>query len=453
MPWTRHQQQRLIDTCNQNASQPIYRLSPELISEIFLHARPDVFAMHDAETELVRYLVDITSITCHLRRVALDYGELWSIVGFYVTGPQVDVNNRYKRVIIVMEAFLERSRRCNLHFYFHDRYFAPSWFYPRLRALIMPHIGRAQTIQIWTDSSWNQLCVILNNAVNINNLSLRMPSLPNPPTPPLNVLHNLKELILSRTVYDESFHEIMGQVEKLDLTFVDRDLWKWLGSFIQLKWLCMHAIMYTEPGLTDPNFLVRLESLAYLDVSMRIYHSIAPRLSLPHLRHLNLQTPSVDSHLDPQYYRHPLLRTLCISLDIKLVHLLPVAMNPQLEYLEIDLYGSNLLTPLSKFLSNPSQGLTPPSGATTFPGPSLKYFRLIYTGRSDVPYDTMPLWKHLRSILTKAPHLKLDVVAERGAPPGLRGLVKWFPSQVKRCQEVDCVPLDELYERSRKDNE
>src|SRR5258705_4582327 len=44
---------------------------------------------------------------------------------------QVDVNNRYKRVIIVMEAFLERSRRCNLHFYFHDRYFAPSWFYPR----------------------------------------------------------------------------------------------------------------------------------------------------------------------------------------------------------------------------------------------------------------------------------------------------------------------------------
>src|SRR5258705_12458698 len=88
---------------------------------------------------------------------------------------QVDVNNRYKRVIIVMEAFLERSRRCNLHFYFHDRYFAPSWFYPRLRASIMPHIGRAQTIQIWTDSSWNQLCVILNNAVNINNLSLRMP--------------------------------------------------------------------------------------------------------------------------------------------------------------------------------------------------------------------------------------------------------------------------------------
>jgi len=295
--------------------------------------------------------------------------------------------------------------------------------------------------------------------VNINNLSLRTRmttrlSLPNPPpTPPLNVLHNLKKLILSPIVYDESFHEIMGQVEKLDLTFVARDLWKWLGTFIQLKWLRMHTIMYTEPGLTDPNFLVRLESLAHLDVSGGIYHSIAPRLSLPHLRHLNLRTPSVDSHLDPQYYRHPLLRTLCITLDMKLVHLLPVAMNPQLESLEIYLYGSDLLTLLSKLLMNPSQGLTPPSGATTFPGPSLKYFRLIYTGRSDVPHNTVPLWKHLRSILTKAPNLKLDVVAERGIPPGLRGLVKRFPSQVKRRQQVDCVPLDELYERSRKDNE
>src|SRR5258707_5506708 len=148
MPRTRRQQ-RLIDIWNQNTSQPIHRLSPELISEIFLHARPDIFAMRTGATceELVRYLVDITSITGHLRRIALDYGELWSVVGFHVTGRPVDFNNRYKRTLIVMEAFLERARRCNLHFYFHQ-YLTPSWFYSKLLPLIMPHIGQARTIQI-----------------------------------------------------------------------------------------------------------------------------------------------------------------------------------------------------------------------------------------------------------------------------------------------------------------
>src|SRR5260221_3194793 len=119
MPRTRHQQRR-IDIWNQNTSQPIYRLGPELISEIFLHARPDVFAMHNGATwvELVRYLASITSITGHLRRIALDYGELWSVVGFHVVWLQVNDNERCKRVLIVVEAFLKRARRCNLHFYF-----------------------------------------------------------------------------------------------------------------------------------------------------------------------------------------------------------------------------------------------------------------------------------------------------------------------------------------------
>src|SRR5258708_1380884 len=457
MPQTRRQQ-RLIDRdiWNQNTSQPICRLGPELISEIFLHARPDVFAMRNGATwvELVRYLASITSITGHLRRIALDYGELWSAVGFHVTGPQVDFNKRYKRVLIVIETFLERARTCNLHFYFHDSYFherylAPSWFYPRLLALIMPRIEQARTIRVWAGSSWKQLCVILNNAVNVNNLSL-IPSLPISSTPPLNVLLNLKELTLSRIVYDESFHEILKQVEKLDLTVVDTDLWKWLGSFVQLKWLRIPDINYTDADLTTPNFLVRLDSFAYLGVRMRLYHSIAPQLSLPHLRHLSLH-PCSDPRHEPQDCRHP-LRTLCIKLDLQHVHLLPCVMNPRFEHLQISqhLYGSELLTLLSELL-NPSQSLTLPSGAT-FPGPSLKYFRLIYSG---VFYDTQyeaPLSERLASILTKAPHLKLDVVARR-SPPGFEGLMKQFPSQVKRYQRVYSVPLDELYERSRKDNE
>ncbi len=52
--------------------------------------------------ELVRYLACITSITGHLRRIALDYGELWSVVGFHVPWSLVNANNYYKRVLIVM---------------------------------------------------------------------------------------------------------------------------------------------------------------------------------------------------------------------------------------------------------------------------------------------------------------------------------------------------------------
>src|SRR5258708_30915971 len=358
MPRTRHQQRR-IDIWNQNTSQHIYRLGPELISEIFLYARPDVFAMRNGATwvQLVRYLASITSITGHLRRIALDYGELWSVVGFRLERPR---DKRYKRVLIIVEAFLERARRCNLHFYFHERYLAPSWFYPRLLALIMPHIGQARTIQIRAGSSWNQLCVILNNAMNINNLSLSMiPSLQSTLTPSLNVLHNLKELTLSRIVYDESFHEIMKQVEKLDLAVVNTDLWKWLGRSVQLKRLYIRDVDYNNAELTAPNFLVRLESLAYLGLSMRAYHLIAPRLSLPHLRHLSLYT-CFDSPHEPRDCRSP-LRTLRIELDYYHIHLLPVVMNPQLEYLEIDshlgLNGSESLKLLSELL-DPSQGLT-----------------------------------------------------------------------------------------------
>ncbi len=245
----------------------------------------------------------------------------------------------------------------------------------------------------------------------------------------------------------------MKQVEKLDLTAVNTDLWGWLGSSIQLKRLHIRRdLIYGDIDLTAPNSLVRLESLVYLRVSMRYYHSIAPWLSLPHLRHLSLYAYSDPRH-EPQDCRHP-LRTLRIELDWHPIHLLPVVMNPQLEYLEIDWFshGPELLKLLSELL-NPSQGLTLPSGAT-FPGPSLKYFRLIYSSvlyPSCIDYEG-PVSERLASILTKATHLKLDVVAQRD-PPGFEGLMQQFPSQVKCYQRDYIVPLDELYERSRKDNE
>ena len=246
----------------------------------------------------------------------------------------------------------------------------------------------------------------------------------------------------------------MKQVEKLDLAVVNTDLWKWLGRSVQLKRLYIRDVDYNNAELTAPNFLVRLESLAYLGVSMRVYHLIAPRLSLPHLRHLSLYT-CLDSRHEPRDCRYP-LRTLRIELDYYHIHLLPVVMNPQLEYLEIDshlgLNGSESLKLLSELL-DPSQGLTLPSGAT-FPGPSLKYFRLIYSSvlyPSCIDYEA-PVSERLASILTKASHLKLDVVAQRD-PPGFEGLMQQFPSQVKCYQRDYIVPLDELYERSRKDNE
>ena len=76
MPLTRHR--RLTA---QNASQPIHRLGPELLSEIFLQARPNVFTELEGETnawaKLIRYLVDITSVSCYFPQIALDFGGVF----------------------------------------------------------------------------------------------------------------------------------------------------------------------------------------------------------------------------------------------------------------------------------------------------------------------------------------------------------------------------------------
>src|SRR5260370_39746791 len=179
---TRRKQRRW----NQNIPQPIYRLSPELISEIFLRARPlpclsTAWWKPDPRQwvwgELMRYLVTTTSITRHLRRIALDCGELWSFVGFCIESHVVNVKEYCKNALVIVEAFLGRTRGCNLHFFFHTSHphSAPAWFYPKLVGLIRPQIRRVRSFNLrqrGADSTWKQLCFLLNEAVNINKLSL-----------------------------------------------------------------------------------------------------------------------------------------------------------------------------------------------------------------------------------------------------------------------------------------
>ena len=86
-----------------------------------------------------------------------------------------------------------------------------------------------------------------------------------------------------------------------------------------------------------------------------------------------------------------------------------------MEYPEIywNFYDLTLLKLLSE-LSNPSQGLTLPSGVPTSPGLSFKkYLRLSHTD-SDVDNMYHTLLSKLPSIRT--PHLNLDVIAEVVAP-------------------------------------
>ena len=111
MTRTRHRTQA-IESSNRNASRPIYRLSPELISEIFLQAQPDA-VLGPGLGALIRYLVDISSITGHFRRIALGCGKLWALVGFTI--PWRAKASHYRRALVMVEAFLERSQGCSLH--------------------------------------------------------------------------------------------------------------------------------------------------------------------------------------------------------------------------------------------------------------------------------------------------------------------------------------------------
>jgi len=93
--------------------------------------------------------------------------------------------------------------------------------------------------------------------------------------------------------------------------------------------------------------------------------------------------------------------------------------------------------------------LRPPSGATSFPGPSLKYFRLIYD-RVFCDAERVPiLSEYLASILSKAPNLKLDMIGLSG----FEELMERFPSQMKCHERFGRIPLDEIYERAQKPEE
>jgi len=200
---------------------------------------------------------------------------------------------------------------------------------------------------------------------------------------------------------------------------------------------------------TNTNSLLQLGDLTYLEMGIDLYWSTMHSLSVPHLRHLHI-TLHVNTHSGTRPpSRHPHLRTLSIHLHrgfyIRGTYTSLIITNPQLEYLEIS--GSLMHRLLSELL-HPSQELTLPSGSATFPGSSLKYMRLTFPGESG--YEES-LSTFLLPMLSKAPHLKLDVVS-RNTPPTFEGLVEQFPSQVKRYQESDKVqPLDELYERVQKD--
>ena len=174
MPLTRRQQ-RLI---GQNASRPIYRLGPELLSEIFLQARPNVFTELEGErvwAKFVRYLVNITSVSRYFRHIALGFGGLWNVVGFSLQHPG---NNHCQSALEAMEAFLERAQKSKLHFYFdYPGFGSPPWFLPDLLALIGPHAGRVQTFYFHQNHAniWEDLQILLSRVANINSLTVLFP--------------------------------------------------------------------------------------------------------------------------------------------------------------------------------------------------------------------------------------------------------------------------------------
>ena len=462
MPLTRHKRRQLV----QNASQPIYRLSPELVSEIFLQARPDVFTAPDGERNvwvmLVRYLVNITSVSCYFRQVALDFGVLWDVVGFSLLGW-----DSYQSALVAIEAFLERAqKRKTLHFYFDygSPGLLPPWFHSKLFLLITPHARRVQTLHFRHSSDrftmWDELQLLLNEVRNVKNLTVHFPpwmtsmQSPNGPTS----LTHLRELSLTHVPYGRFYVPSTKQIESLELRFCHHqtlNIQPWICELPKLKRL----ILCDRPNLglnTLPS--LQLENLMYLEINTSIYPKIAAWLSPLQHRHLvvDVVDPLHFPTLEPQLYRHPSIRTLSIKVATvyfqEMVALL-VTMNPQLEYLEFKwmVRGFPLLKLLSGLLK-PTQprGRTLPGEVPNFPGPSLKYLRL----RVVADVEKALLGRQLKSILSRAPELRLDLICPAPEPDYLRRIMGRFPSRVRIYLEpYRGTPLDELYDELPRDSE
>ena len=445
--------QRLISAFKQNASQPIYRLSPELVGEIFLLARPEIVdESHNTYGEPMRYLIRITSITRHFRQIALDFGKLWSVVGLDLTE---NYDDRCRLMLDMLEAFLERGRRYDLHFWIADKLrYSTLVFCPGLVTLLKPHAGRVRTLYFYTDRGvhdvWEEFRALFNDAVNLNKLSLYAMNRPMLPFQVTNTLRKLKDLSLGGFVYDPSLQQTMEQVEILDLGRDDHGidgLHQWLASSIKLKRLVLPNYAHGMLPSTGSKSLVRLEDLMYLHINFHLYHSITPWISLPNLRHLHFSSTLPETripllHLEPKDHHYPHLRTLCIHLSplrsYAAHQVVLIVMNPQLEYLEI--YGMCHGPWVLYELSNWDQGFMLPDGAApTFPGPCLKYLRV---GVSD-PRNLGHLSKFLSSVLSKDSQLKFTPMGRWRWSSALKRLEEQFPSQVKG---HNGLALDKLYE-------
>ena len=453
MPLTRHRQ-RLTD---QNASQPIHRLGPELLSEIFLQARPNVFTEPEPETnawaKLVRYLVNITSVSCCFRQIALDFGGLWTVVGFSL---QTSEREHCRSALNAMEAFLERAQKRKLHFYFDypSPRPPPERFHSDLFTLIEPHSGRVQTLyyHLYPNHSrdWEHLRTLLSGMGNVNNLTVHFPSWVGVVPfsyEPISLPH-LRELSLTNVPHSVFSLEQVESLELQNSQYQGIGIQRWLYKLSKLKRLVLCGIPYLS---LNTKFL--LENLTHLQTNIRIYSDIAPWLSLPQHRHLvvdmDSSLPITASLPQQQLCPHPSVRTLSIAFTARTGDHLQSAIwfvvkNPQLEYLEFKCmrYGFPLLKLLSGVFSPIERGTR-----------SLKYLRLRFVAGFGTT-DKALLTRRLTVILSRHPELRLDLVRPARELAFLRKLVDRFPSRVRSYLEpYQGIPLDKLYDELPRDSE
>ncbi|KAF8337003.1 uncharacterized protein EI90DRAFT_3152407 [Cantharellus anzutake] len=150
---TRNQVALHRDRSDHNDHQPLYKLPPEIISEIFLYGLPDVLpammkmaldSLSDLWNERIRYLTLITGVCALVRGAILCDPLFWNVIGYAHNRGQETLVETY---LEAMSVFIRRSRNVNVHLVLVDSDpFRLTIGVETLQKLLYPILPRCSTL-------------------------------------------------------------------------------------------------------------------------------------------------------------------------------------------------------------------------------------------------------------------------------------------------------------------
>ncbi|KAF9518733.1 hypothetical protein BS47DRAFT_1388669 [Hydnum rufescens UP504] len=459
---------------NYNAAAPVNRLSPELVSAVFMEGLPERDSLQPAASWLqrLRFLVLISAVSGGWRRVALDTAPLWSFI-MYQTGMSraADVRRmkiikefilRSKEAIIDLTIVLDDDRQSTIGPKLRGAIGKRRLeFALALRSLVEDHSHRCRSFMLFASDTVmaGPFFPLPPRMPALTDLTIRTNSVCDGPNGPVISLfpEGMECQLRTMTIASCPLPEIESidfcrvQTLTLNLKFLTSrsdEVLRLLSPFRNLRTLDIRGAMRPPHG---PLLPITMPNITKITMVQDTQEGFLNSIIAPQLEHLALIGSAIPKSLGGS------LRTLCLEFE-SLSSALPMI---QSVASQTDLVAMHFkLTPacnsdVLQFLNGYGAGKSDLSvGTYALPCPSLEFVRILTTGSSWKysfrHYKTL-LAESLGALLERRPNLTLEIQGF-GVNPGevvqswLDALVGDFGSRVCVLEDYSHpTPLSDLF--------